>query len=122
MKTFKLSDFYLQAIIIIVCSVLIVTGVLNLYISYFIVGCSQLASMLIHEITRSFIAKGSGRRKYQNVVYVIVGSMLITPLINVFGFVFIPMALLAPFMAIYYTCLCYKETFVYMKRPLSVLK
>jgi hypothetical protein len=122
MKTFKLTDFYIQVIVIAMSLLLTLTGVLNFYTSYFIVGSFQLSSMLIHEITRSFIAKGSARRLYQNVVYFIVGCMLITPLINAFAIIFFPMAFLAPFMAVYYTGLCYKETFVYMKRPLSVLK
>jgi len=122
MKTFKIIDFWLQIILIMTCFLLIISGSLNLYYGYFIIGGFQLISMLIHEITKSFVPKGSARRVYQTIVYVIVSFMLLTPLINAFGFVFIPMAFAAPFMAVYYIRMCYKETYIYFKRPLSVLK
>ena len=122
MKMFKLIDFWSQLVLIMICFLLIMSGLLNLYYCYFIVGGFQLISMLIHEITKSFIPKGSARRVYQTIVYIIVSCMLLTPIINAFGFVFIPMAFAAPFMAVYYARLCYKETYNYFKRPLSVLK
>jgi len=78
--------------------------------------------MLIHEITKSFIPKNSARRVYQNIVYVIVSFMLLAPLLNGFALIFYPMVFVAPFMAIYYLSICYRETYNYFKRPLSVLK
>jgi len=121
MKNFKTIDSCLQALLIITCTALNINGSLNILYSYFIVGSYQLISMLVHEATKSF-TRTAARRIYQNVVYVIVSCMLLTTVIDAAGFIFYPMIFLAPFMAVYYTWLCYKETFVYMKRPLSILK
>jgi hypothetical protein len=122
MKTLKLMDFWLQIILIVVCLLLVILGSLDPLSGYFIVGGFQLIGMLIHEITKSFIPKNSARRVYQNIVYVIVGFMLLAPLLNVFGIIFIRMTYAAPLMAVYYVRICYKETYNYFKRPLSVLK
>lgn len=122
MKTFKLIDFWLQVILIAACILLNILGLLDPLSAYFIVGGFQLIGMLMHEITKSFIPRHSARRIYQNIVYVIVGCMLLSPLLNAFVFIFYPMAFAAPFMAVYYVRICYRETYNYFKRPLSVLK
>ncbi|QEC68533.1 hypothetical protein FRZ67_14920 [Panacibacter ginsenosidivorans] len=122
MKNFKQFDCWLQLLPIIVCTMLIVTGTMDFYYGYFIIGGRQFISMLVHEFTESFTYKGSARRIYQNITYIIVACMVLTPLVYVTGIVFVPMLFAAPFMAAYYTGMCYRETFIYSKRPLSMLK
>lgn len=122
MKTFKLIDCWIQIIIISICLVLSVVQVLPFYYAYFIVGGAQLLSMLIHEAMHSFTLRGSARRKYHTVVYVIVVSMISSIWLEPFLFIFVLLLFVAPFMAVYYVSLCYREVYVYMKRPLSILK
>lgn len=122
MKTFKVIDCWLQIATIAVCLMLSVTGVLDFYYAYFIVGGVQLISMLIHEAAHFFISAGTARRIYHNAAYFIVGCMILTIWLQPFSYIFIPMLFLAPFMGAYYLRLCYKETYVYLKRPLSILK
>ena len=122
MKNFKIADFWLQMLIIALCTMLIITKTMDFYYSYFIIGGWQFISMLVHEFTERFIHKGSARRIYQNIIYIIVVCMALTPLVYVTGIVFVPMLFAAPFMATYYARMCYRETFIYSKRPLSLLK
>ena len=92
-------------------------------IGYFVVGGWQVISMFIHAVNGWFCAKDSARRIYHNMVIVI---LVIVPL----SFVFYPisflllMALLfvSPFMAVYYTALCYNEVKTINQRPLAFLK
>ncbi|HNP21421.1 MAG TPA: hypothetical protein PKM63_09985 [Panacibacter sp.] len=122
MKNFKLVDFGVQILIILICIIAIVMDQIDFYRAYFIAGGSQLLSMLLHECLRYFTTKGTQRRVYHNICYILCGCMLLTPLVYVTGVVFIPLLFAAPLMALYYLHLCYKETFVYLKRPLSILK
>lgn len=122
MKNFKLGDFGVQVLVILICIIATVTGQIDFYTAYFITGGSQFLSMLVHECLRYFTTKGTRRRVYHNICYILCGCMLLSPLVYVTGVVFIPLLFVAPLMAIYYLHLCYKETFVYLKRPLSILK
>lgn len=122
MKTFKVIDFWLQVLLIAFCGVAVAANSMDFYYSYFIAGGWQFTSMLIHEATKSFIAKGSARRVYQNTTYILVTCMALTPVVYITGIVFVPMLFAAPFMAVFYTRLCYREIFIYSRRPLSVLK
>ena len=122
MKNFKRIDFWLQIVIMAICTMLIVTNTMDFYYGYFITGGWQFISMLVHEFAESFIHKGSARRIYQNITYIIVVCMALTPLVYVTGIVFVPMLFAARFMAAYYARMCYREAFIYSKRPLSILK
>lgn len=122
MKRFKLADFSLQSLVIVICIIATATMQMEFYMAYFITGAAQLLSMLAHECLHYFTAKGSPRRIYHNISYTLVICMALSPAIYVTGIVFVPLLFLAPFMALYYLNICYRETFVYLKRPLSVLK
>ena len=122
MKSFKLIDFWIQVILIAGCFIWMIIDFQNLLYSYFIVGGYQFISMLTHEITGTFTAKGSNRRAYQHIVYIIVACMLLGIVAEPFIYIFIPIAFLAPLMAAYYIRMCYKETYFFLKRPLSILK
>ena len=122
MRTFKIIDCWLQMATIAVCLVLSVSGTLAVYYAYFIVGGVQFISMLVHEAAHFFVTAGTPRRRYHNIVYIIVVCMIVSVWLEPFLFVFVPLLFTAPFMAAYYLRLCYKETYVYLKRPLSILK
>jgi len=125
MKKFKIADFYIQLAIfagIIVAIVISADVLFTLFAGYFIMGAYQLTSMLIHEFKQWFTVRGRARRYYHNATYAVVICMLLTPLVKFTGIIFFPFIYIAPIMAVYYTWLSYKETFVYLKRPLSVLR
>lgn len=116
-----MSDFLLQIITIAFCIIGIVSNKLDLYYAYFIVGAVQLLSMLAHEVTRCFIGD-KARRFYHNLTYILVVCMMFAAVVQFTFFVFYLLLFAAPFMAFYYVWLCYRETFIYLKRPLSILK
>ncbi len=122
MKTFKVAECWVHLAAIISCSTGIIAGSLDFIMGYFIVGSLQFTGMLVHEYTGSFTAKGSIRRIYQRVVYVLVGCMVLTPLVQVTGIVFWLLLYAAPLLACLYTVICFRETYQQMRRPLSVLK
>lgn len=125
MKTFKTTDFYIQVLLFpftIAAIIISRDKMLALFVSYFIIGGYQLTGIFIHEFNHWFTSRGSARRYYHNTSYAIAICMMLTPLVGFTGVVFFPLLFLAPFMAVYYTWLCSKETFVYLRRPLSILK
>lgn len=125
MKTLKIVDIYIQvALFVGIIATTIISNDLMfaLLLGYFIIGGYQLAGMLIHEFNHWFTSHGTARRYYHNISYTMVIGMILTPVFEFAGHVFFLLLYLAPIMAIYYTWLCYKETFVYLKRPLSILK
>ena len=83
-------------------------------LAYCVVGGWQVISMLFHAYNQLFTYKGGSRYYYHRVALI---SLLTMPI----GSVWI-LLLTAPFMAIYYTYLCYHDVFVKMQRPLAVLK
>lgn len=83
-------------------------------IAYFLVGAWQVISMLLHAYKHIFTYKGGSRHYYHWVALI---SLLTMPIGSVWILLFT-----APFMAIYYTYLCYHEVYVKMQRPLAVLK
>jgi hypothetical protein len=124
MRRFKKIDFEINVILIIICTVFaFCNGGAGFFIGYFVVGGWQLVSMLVHYYKNWFCEKGTKRRSYQTAVIVVLISALT-------GFIFFPIMMLvaivllfaAPVMAIYYTWICYDETYVKMQRPLALLK
>jgi len=83
-------------------------------IAYMVVGAWQAIGMLFHAYNHIFTYKESSRRYYHWVALI---SLLAIPIGSVWILFFT-----APFMAIYYTYLCYHEVVVKMQRPLAVLK
>lgn len=115
MKTFKLADFWVSAGLIIVFTVLsIFKQDYTFIVGYFVVGAWQVISMLVHVFTHTFTYRPGARYAYQWITLIAVATL---PL-GSFWILFFT----APFMAIYYTWLCYHEVYVKMQRPLSVLK
>ena len=132
MKKFKIIDFRLSVILIIGFVFFgFVTRDGKFIHGYFIVGGWQMVSMIIHLANQWFTERGNLRYRYQKLVFwfVLIFTLLIglgwfveettwTPfLIASFSILY-----LTPFMAFFYTYICYEETFIKMKRPMELLK
>jgi hypothetical protein len=113
MKTFKLIDFWVSAGLIIVFTVLSLFKQDDTFmVGYFVVGGWQVISMLVHVFTNTFTH--GARSVYHWITLITVFTM---PIGSIWILLFA-----APFMAVYYTWICYNEVYIKMRRPLSVLK
>lgn len=123
MKLLKQVDLFIQLLLMVTLIVFIVASEegfkLNVLAALFVIGVYQLISMLAHEVSRYFIKRGSVRRMYHNISYIIAALSLFYNQLP--GVIYLIVSI-TPFMAFFYTWLCYKETYVYLKRPLSILK
>lgn len=119
MKQFKEWDFGISVGLIIFFAV---AGIVdnkgglnnNLITGYFVVGGWQIISMIVHIITVHFTRRWSRRFYYQWISLIAVVTIPA-------GSVWVLYSL-APFMAVYYTYMCYNETYIKMKRPMELLK
>lgn len=120
MKQFKTIDFWINTVLIIasviICIIKKVTSPIDesVLLSYFIIGGWQVISMVIHVYNHWFTKKWGIRYIYHWITLI---ALLTMPVGS-----FWVLSITAPFMAIFYTWLCYSETYVKMQRPLSVLK
>lgn len=120
MKKFKTIDYWISIVLIISFAAAAIIdarpGVLNntLLTGYFITGGWQVISMLTHAWNRCFTVKWGARHIYHWITFI----SLVTIPVGSFWILFIT----APFMAVYYTYLCYHEVTVKMQRPLAILK
>ena len=116
MKKFKKIDFWINVILIVGALVLAATGKEFTFIyGYFIVGGWQVVSMLVHAVNKNWINNAKSARQVYNWITII--SLASIP---IGGYVIL--LFLAPFMAVFYTYLCYNETFIKLKRPLHDLR
>jgi hypothetical protein len=115
MKRFKIIDFWISCILITAFTIVsIYGGGWTFLIGYIVVGSWQVISMIVHVVTGTFIYKGGSRYVYNWITLI---SVITMPVGSIFILYFT-----APFMAIYYTYLCYNETYIKMQRPLALLK
>jgi hypothetical protein len=120
MKQFKIVDFWINVgLIISFILISIAEGnenfLSNYFLTgYFVVGAWQVISMLVHAFRHCFTNKYGARYIYHWIVFV---SIVTMPLGSFWILLFT-----APFMAVFYTCICYRETYIKMKRPLTLLK
>ncbi len=115
MKKFKKIDTWI--------SILLITGFAmatiikrdsSFIIGYFVVGSWQVISMLVHVYNHSFTEKKSSRYIYHWIVFI---AVITIPVGSFFILLFT-----APFMAIFYTWLCFDEVQKMNQRPLAILK
>ncbi|CAN5713052.1 hypothetical protein BH11BAC3_BH11BAC3_43260 [soil metagenome] len=115
MKKFKTIDLTINVALIIGS---VIFGLINRGESfiggYFVVGIWQVISMVIHAWNKWFTGKRGQRYMYHWITLISVATL---PLGSFWILLFT-----APFMAIYYTWLCYHEVYVRMQRPLALLK
>ncbi|MFT3908910.1 MAG: hypothetical protein QM737_05750 [Ferruginibacter sp.] len=116
MKRFKVFDVWMSISLFVILLVwsLVMQELGYIILSYLIIGSWQIISMMVHAYNDWFTEKKSKRRIYHwiaglSVVTIPIGSYLLLTFIS-------------PFMAAYYTWLCYDEVYVKMQRPLALLK
>ena len=115
MKRFKIIDFWVSVVLIICFTIAsFIRMDLTFIYGYFIVGAWQIISMITHISARCFIYRGSSRYTYNWIVLI---ALVTLPLGS-----YIILFFAAPLMAIFYTCICYRETYIKMQRPLALLK
>ena len=131
MKRFKVIDSWISIILI---PVFLIVGFITMSTKalpgYFIVGGWQIISMIIHSVNRWFTEHGEQRSRYHKIILVL--ALVVTGLIGLSQlnefflvpllFIMFLLLILSPVMAIYYTYICYEETYVRMKRPMELLK
>jgi hypothetical protein len=81
---------------------------------YFVVGGWQVISMVVHAQTTTFTEKPGKRYAYHWITFI---SLMTMPLGSFWILLFT-----APFMAVYYTWLCFDEVRKMNERPLAMLK
>lgn len=118
MKKFKEIDFYISTGLITTFTILtLVEGggffSENLILGLIVVGTWQSISMLTHAIRQSFT-----QNHLRSAYHIISLFTLITLPLGSFWI----LPAIAPIMAVFYTWLCYDETFNRMRRPLSYIK
>jgi hypothetical protein len=121
MKKFKKIDVWVSVVLISIFLFWIFIDIIRdedwrmtILYSFFVVGGWHIISMIVHTVTRFYIGWEGVRILYHIFSLVL---LLTIPL----GSVWI-LAFAAPFMALFYTYMCYDETYVKMKRPLDILK
>ncbi len=122
MKAFKLIDCIISIFLIGYFVMISIDAYFNwksrwqdfVIYGYLIVGAWQIVSMIVHATQQWFMEKKGIRSVYHWIAFLAVLAMV--TLIWFYVLLFI-----APFMAIFYTCICCHETFVKMKRPVTDL-
>lgn len=115
MKKFKTIDLFISIALIIAFTLYwLIKQDSSFMLAYLVVGGWQASSMLVHACNKCFTYKGGSRHVYHWVTLI---SVVTLPLGSFWILLYT-----APFMAVYYTYLCYHEVYVKMQRPLAMLK
>lgn len=104
MKTFKLIEFYVNVLLIaaFAISYFISREGGMLFIAYYTVGAVQLFSMILHAVKRWYTGKKSFRLYYHWLVFLLL--LLIPTGIGLYILLYT-----SPFLAIFYTYICWRE-------------
>ena len=124
MKKFKKIDCYISILLIAGFTVMSFVNMDSTFIiGYFVVGGWQVLSILIHAVLGWFTTPYTRRYVYQ---FIVLGIVILALSGLVFEFLLVllafPLLFVAPFLAMYYTWICYYELNTIMKRPLAYLK
>ena len=123
MKKIKMYDLFISVSLIIISLIAgIIWGIKIALFGYYLTGAWQLASMLFHARYNCFTKKGSVRYYYHWFAAICCCCLMLAGILTAFRFMYFLLLLSAPFMAFYYTYICYQEVFVRMQRPLAILK
>jgi hypothetical protein len=120
MKKFKIIDLGISTGLILFFTIYVLVKAKGeifgdrIFTAYFIIGGWQVISMLVHAVTKTFTYKWGIRLIYHWITFV---ALIAIPAGSFWILLFT-----APFMALFYTWLCYDEIVNKMKRPLAQLK
>jgi hypothetical protein len=115
MGKFKKMDAWTSVMLIMIfCLICLINQELTtLFVAYFVVGGWQVISMLAHLFNRRYLETSTARSVYHGITLISVVTMPGSFYILLF---------VAPFMAIFYTWLCFSEVKKMNQRPLDLLK
>jgi hypothetical protein len=120
MKKFKIIDFWISTALIsffvVTYLAMYVRGTLDFEFiyAYLVVGGWHVTSMIVHAVTQTFIRPIGARYIYHWISFI---ALITMPLGSFWILLFV-----SPFMAVFYTWLCYSEIRKMNQRPLDVLK
>lgn len=115
MKKFKKTDAWTSVVLIVAFAIVsIIYKNYSFILGYFVVGGWQVISMLVHIFSKRIMPK-NGRRNFYHWVTLI--ALITMPVGSFWVLLFT-----APFMAVYYTWLCFDELHALNQRPLAMLK
>ncbi len=115
MKKFKKIDTWISIILITAFAIeSIIYRDYTFITGYLVVGGWQVISMLVHIYYQSFTEKRERRSIYHWITFI---SLITMPVGSFWILLFT-----APFMAVFYTWLCYDEVQKMNRRPLAILK
>jgi hypothetical protein len=115
MKKFKEVDTWISIILITGFTIAtIISKDYTFLIGYFVVGGWQVISMLVHVYYHCFTEKKGTRQIYHWITFI---SLITMPIGSFWILLFT-----APFMAIFYTWICFYEVRKLNERPIAVLK
>ncbi len=115
MKKFKKIDVWISIILITGFAIAtIINRDYTFLLGYFIVGGWQVISMLVHIYYRRTLELSKARSAYH---WITLASLITIPVGSFWILLFT-----APFMAVFYTCLCFDEVRKMNQRPLALLK
>jgi hypothetical protein len=115
MKKFKKMDAWISFILITAFAIAtLMYRDYTLLTGYFVVGGWQVISMLVHVFNSCFTNRKSVRYYYHWVTLI---SVITMPVGSIWILLFT-----APFMAVFYTWLCFDEVKKMSRRPLALLK
>jgi hypothetical protein len=115
MRNFKKTDAWISIMLIAGFGIAsLINRDYTFLTGYFIIGGWQIISMLVHAFNKCFTQKKGARYAYHWITFI----SLITMPVGSFWILLI----IAPFMAVYYTWLCFDEVRKMNIRPLAVLK
>lgn len=115
MKKFKKIDTWISITLITAFAIAsIINQDYTFIIGYFVVGGWQVISMLIHLFYRRSLEISRVRYVYQLITLIALATMPVGS--------FLILLFTAPFMAIFYTWLCFDEVRKMHQRPLALLK
>lgn len=122
MKSIKQIDLYIQIALIALWFLSFLFFKSAFFIGYFVIGVWHLLSVSYYAIVGSF-----SQKKHYKIVRIIVASIIILVLMGVFlNYIFFTvlylLIVIAPILAVYYTCICYMEVKSLNERPLAQLK
>jgi hypothetical protein len=116
MKKFKLTDAWIHVLLIIslLISCVVKPFIETVAMAYFIIGCWEICSMVLHEWNSWFTSPWGVRRIYHRAAFI----CIITIPFGSFAILLFTL----PIMFALYTYMCFREVYVKMRRPLALLK
>ena len=122
MKKFKTIDFFINMSLLLSALIFWIIQSNQGFYWYFIVGGWQLTSLVVHYFLDWF-RKSTNRKFYHRIIFALLLFSIPAMLLPYLGMLYLIFLLIvSPLIAVWYTVICYVETYVYLERPLARLR